>query len=463
MRLRHIYIILFLFVIVNASAQKNLLRYLASQTGSFELQLLNKETKLVPTPLGLTCADSRHDYMVNNGQLYMQINGTGKLFKIDSSLAITRLDNTCYEGYNYGSYSYIRNNKFYNLGGWGFWQFNSGLRYFDTTSKEWFREPINKEVQLAKHMNAIVYPDKQNDLIYVVYQSYPDSYYKLQNEVKNDTMYMQCLNLKTNDWWQEPKILNDKILQETVIGTSAMILPGLGILTESYNHLYLINPTTQKLYEIENEIGGTIMNYVATKNGLYFYKDEKLHIYNPGLDSLVSITLSISKFSEVAKPLYKKITPSITDKIKLNQLPYFIAILLLFTIAVVLFFKNKSLRKMQQNVVGSGFHKKSIEVNKQLEFSDNLTETEKSVMDILLECSKQSTTTSIDQINRALGVKNKEVTIQNKLRSDTLQMINKKFMVFASTSDILVEREKTAMDKRVYQYKINERYLNKIK
>jgi hypothetical protein len=463
MRLRHIYIILFLFVIVNASAQKNLLRYLASQTGSFELQLLNKETKLVPTPLGLTCADSRHDYMVNNGQLYMQINGTGKLFKIDSSLAITRLDNTCYEGYNYGSYSYIRNNKFYNLGGWGFWQFNSGLRYFDTTSKEWFREAINKEVQLAKHMNAIVYPDKQNDLIYVVYQSYPDSYYKLQNEVKNDTMYMQCLNLKTNDWWQEPKILNDKILQETVIGTSAMILPGLGILTESYNHLYLINPTTQKLYEIENEIGGTIMNYVATKNGLYFYKDEKLHIYNPGLDSLVSITLSISKFSEVAKPLYKKITPSITDKIKLNQLPYFIAILLLFTIAVVLFFKNKSLRIMQQNVVGSSFHKKSIEVNKQLEFSDNLTETEKSVMDILLECSKQSTTTSIDQINRALGVKNKEVTIQNKLRSDTLQMINKKFMVFASTSDILVEREKTAMDKRVYQYKINERYLNKIK
>jgi hypothetical protein len=42
-------------------------------------------------------------------------------------------------------------------------------------------------------------------------------------------------------------------------------------------------------------------------------------------------------------------------------------------------------------------------------------------------------------------------------------MINKKFMVFASTNDTLVEREKTALDKRVYQYKLNERYLNKIK
>jgi Mn-dependent DtxR family transcriptional regulator len=96
-------------------------------------------------------------------------------------------------------------------------------------------------------------------------------------------------------------------------------------------------------------------------------------------------------------------------------------------------------------------------------FTDNLTEAEKSVIDILYEFSKKGEPTSIDQINRALGVKNKEVTIQNKLRSDTLQMINKKFMVFASTSDILVEREKTALDKRVYQYKLNERYLNKIK
>jgi len=463
MRLRHTYIILFLFVTLQASAQKNLLRYLASQKGSFELQLLNKETKLVSTPIGLTCTDSKHAYMVNNGQLYFQITGTGKLFKIDSTLGAIRLDNTCFEGYNFGAYSFVRNDKFYNLGGWGFWQFNSGLRYFDTTSKEWFRQPISKEVRMALHMNAVVYPDKINDLIYVVYQSYPNSYYKLQNEIQNDTVYMQCLNLKTNDWWQEPKIVNDKIFQESVFGTSSMILTGLGILTESYNHLYLINPTTQKLYEIENEIGGTIMNYVASKNGLYFYNDEKLHIYNPGLDSLVSITLSMSKFSEVAKPLYKKNTPSFTSKIKLNQLLYFIALLLLFTISIVLFFKNKSLRKMQQTIVGSGFHKKSIEVNKQLEFSDNLTETEKSVLDILIECSKQSIPTSIDQINRALGVKNKEVTIQNKLRSDTLQMINKKFMVFASTSDTLVEREKTALDKRVYQYKINERYLNKIK
>ena len=463
MRLRHTYIILFLFVTLQASAQKNLLRYLASQTGSFELQLFNKETKLVPTPIGLTCTDSKHAYMVNNGQLYFQITGTGKLFKIDSTLGAIRLDNTCFEGYNFGGYSFIRNDKFFNLGGWGFWQFNSGLRYFDTTSKEWFRQPISKEVRMALHMNAVVYPDKINDLIYVVYQSYPNSYYKLQNEIQNDTVYMQCLNLKTNDWWQEPKIVNDKIFQESVIGTSSMILPGLGILTESYNHLYLINPTTQKLYEIENEIGGTIMNYVASKNGLYFYNDEKLHIYNPGLDSLVSITLSMSKFSEVGRPLYKKITPSFTSKIKLNQLLYFIVLLLLFTISIVLFFKNKSFRKMQQTIVGSGFHKKSIEVNKQLEFSDNLTETEKSVLDILYEYSKQGAPTSIDQINRALGVKNKEVTIQNKLRSDTLQMINKKFMVFASTNDTLVEREKTELDKRVYQYKLNERYLNKIK
>jgi len=463
MRLRQLFLLFILLVAIRVPAQKNLLQYLAKQKGSFELQLLNKETKLVPTPVGLTCSDSRHDYFVNDGKLYLQINGTGKLFTIDSSLAITRLDNTCYEGYNYGSYSYIRNNKIYNLGGWGFWQFNSGLRYFDTTSKEWFREPINKEVQLAKHMNALVYPDKENDLIYVAYQLYPNSYVKNPNDVKNDTIYMQCLNLKTNDWWNTPKIFSDKIFLETVLNTNSLVLPGLGILTESYNHLYLINPATQKLYEIENEIGGTIMNYVASKNGLYFYKDEKLHIYNPQLDSLVSLPLSMSKFSEVAKPLYKNATQKFSDKINISKLLFGGGIILLLVIIIILFIKNKQLQKMQQTVAAGGLHKKSIEVNKQVEFSDNLTEIEKSVLDILYEYSKQGAPTSIDQINRALGVKNKEVTIQNKLRSDTLQMINKKFMVFASTNDTLVEREKTALDKRVYQYKLNERYLNKIK
>lgn len=463
MRLRQIFLLFILLIASRVPAQKNLVQFLAKQKGSFELQLLNKETKLVPTPIGLTCADSRHDYFVNDGKLYLQINGTGKLFTIDSSLALIRLDNTCYEGYNYGSYSYVRNNKIYNLGGWGFWQFNSGLRYFDTTSKEWFREPINKEVQLAKHMNALVYPDKVNDLIYVAYESYPNSYVKNPNDVKNDTVYMQCLNLKTNDWWDAPKIFNDKIFLESVLNTNAMIFPGLGILTESYNHLYLINPATQKLYEIENEIGGTIMNYVASKNGLYFYKDEKLHIYNPQLDSLVILPLSMSKFSEVAKPLYKTIKPSFRQKVDMTKLLFGGAIIFLFIIIIILFIKNKQLHKIQQTVGTIGLHKKPIEVNKQVQFSDNLTETEKSVLDILYEYSKQGAPTSIDQINRALGVKNKEVTIQNKLRSDTLQMINKKFMVFASTNDTLVEREKTELDKRVYQYKLNERYLNKIK
>jgi hypothetical protein len=444
-------------------AQKNLLRFLSSQKGSFELQLLNKETKLVQKPVGLTCTDSRHNYMVNNGTLYFQISGTGKLFKVDSTLGAIRLDNTCYEGYNFGSYSYIRNNKFYNLGGWGFWQFNSGLRYFDTTSKEWFREPISKEVKLALHMNAIAYPDKAKDLIYVFYQFYPNSYFKFQTEMKNDTVYLQCLNLATNDWWKEPKIINDQIFQETVINTNALILPGLGVLTESYNHMYLLNPATEKLYEIENEMGGTIANYIVNKSNIYFYNEGKLNIYNAQLDSLVSLTLSANKFTEVAKPLLKKISPKLSDKINVTQFLYGGLILLFILVIGFLSMKLNRLRKFQQTAAGNGFHKKAIEVNKQLEFSDNLTETEKSVIDILYEFSKQGEPTSIDQINRALGVKNKEVTIQNKLRSDTLQMINKKFMVFASTSDILVEREKTALDKRVYQYKLNERYLNKIK
>ena len=76
MRLRQLYLIAILFLANQAPAQKNLLRFLATQKGSFELQLLNRETKLVPTPPGLTCTESSHNYLVNNGSLYFQITGT---------------------------------------------------------------------------------------------------------------------------------------------------------------------------------------------------------------------------------------------------------------------------------------------------------------------------------------------------------------------------------------------------
>ena len=57
MQLRHLYLLAVLLFAIQAPAQKNLLRFLSSQKGSFELQLLNKETKLVPTPAGITCTD----------------------------------------------------------------------------------------------------------------------------------------------------------------------------------------------------------------------------------------------------------------------------------------------------------------------------------------------------------------------------------------------------------------------
>jgi hypothetical protein len=205
------------------------------------------------------------------------------------------------------------------------------------------------------------------------------------------------------------------------------------------------------------------MNYAASNNSLFFYNQGKLNFYNPQLDSLVSMPLSSVKFSDLSKPLIKKLSVSKWKAYNLQLMVLLATLLILCIVIFILIDKNKKLHKLHQNQASNGLYKRQIEVNKQILFSDNLTETEKSVIDILYEFSKKGEPTSIDQINRALGVKNKEVTIQNKLRSDTLQMINKKFMVFASISDALIEREKTTLDKRVYQYKLNERYLNKIK
>lgn len=139
---------------------------------------------------------------------------------------------------------------------------------------------------------------------------------------------------------------------------------------------------------------------------------------------------------------------------------YYFILSAIFLLIIFFMRKRKSIdlpetQKQEKN--------KPLEVDKTSPFLSALNEQERSVLEIILNNSSVGEYTSIDQINHVLGSKNKDATIQNKLRSDCLQMINKKFGVYASTNDALVERERTEFDKRVYQYQINRRYIKKLK
>ena len=96
-------------------------------------------------------------------------------------------------------------------------------------------------------------------------------------------------------------------------------------------------------------------------------------------------------------------------------------------------------------------------------FKANLTETENKLLELLLNNSLQEVMTSVNQMNEVLGLAKKPIKIQNNLRATAVQMINKKFMVYSGVQDELLEKHRTAFDKRFFEYTIQRKYLSKVK
>ena len=128
-----------------------------------------------------------------------------------------------------------------------------------------------------------------------------------------------------------------------------------------------------------------------------------------------------------------------------------------------LLYKYRKLLKSSKGVIIQENQGEPIQFNRSLSFEENLTSQELAVFELLIDNSSNNKLTSIDEINRVLGTKNKDIAVQKNIRSEVLQSLNERFQIYSTTSDLLVERERAEFDKRIYLYKINAAYLFKFK
>jgi hypothetical protein len=96
-------------------------------------------------------------------------------------------------------------------------------------------------------------------------------------------------------------------------------------------------------------------------------------------------------------------------------------------------------------------------------FSDTLTTVEKGLLELILKNSAAGKMTSVLQVNEVLGIARKDVKSQNNIRASTLQMINHKFIAYSGLNDELIMKQRTAFDKRFFEYFIHAKYIHKVK
>jgi hypothetical protein len=81
---------------------------------------------------------------------------------------------------------------------------------------------------------------------------------------------------------------------------------------------------------------------------------------------------------------------------------------------------------------------------------------------MLIAKSKTGLTASITEINYILGVKDKNIGMQKKVRSDIFKSINDKFNIFSNSDEILIKSIRSESDKRYYEYMIDKETIESI-
>jgi hypothetical protein len=215
------------------------------------------------------------------------------------------------------------------------------------------------------------------------------------------------------------------------------------LLNFSKNLVYTLKPSiTTELIQFKNK----------HQNNLNYTIGNTLYIFDRTLDSLFTFKFEPTVFEKTNIPIYS----SVPQKINLNN-KYLIGLLILLIIIVNIIVVIKLKNKTRKNI-------QSIEIDKRdiKDFINSLDEIEKIVVKHILENAKESQNTTTNQLNKLMGTDKKEFKVQNNIRSEMILNINKKFKLFSTTNDELIERERAEVDKRFMEYNLNKLYIKKL-
>ncbi|MEO5947087.1 MAG: hypothetical protein ABIP79_09740 [Chitinophagaceae bacterium] len=388
----------------------------------------------------------------NNKGLYAALNGSGELYKAsqqNKGVVFKRIDSTVYFGSNFDSFIFSYHDTIYSLGGYGFWKTNGLLRYYIEQRHEWEIIKLNKEVPL-KIGNAydLIWYDQLNGKIYFGFikegpstTTNKDSENSIHYEtIVLDLVKKEWLNLGTLSPFLKNDLTNITNISSSPFGQMIAFRTKNLVLDYSKNKIYRLSDAKQReLEELSTSTGNNHVNYFIDSTFFSWLSSKDL------VDSLVFEKKDLILLDE---KIYSEVPSiSIDSKPGNNGKKYLVLILsgLLVAGAGYYFWKKKKLQ--------DSFPKRQEENDNG--FTIAFSPLELDLLNTILNNSSKGAYTSIEEVNKALGVSKKNIETQKKQRSDIITTINRKYAYSKRTQQELIEKRRTEFDKRSFEYFIN--------
>jgi hypothetical protein len=397
---------------------------------------LTVENYMIPVE-GTIYASNGQEIIKDKKNLYVNIQQTGFVYQLfsqkDSLLEFRRIDRTFNINYNIGCYNFIHQDHIYSYGGYGFWKSNGHIRQFNQLDKEWDIVPMNYEIFSSSYR---WYSNKAEKL-FVPFQSFVNSGLKLipenQLESKWESYY---LDLKLKTWFKlgmlDPTVR--KLFGEDKNPTGFLSVNN-GFLHIINDEIYFFNFIDNKIYRsIKSDYNQFYIRRIEFRN-TFEYKGQ-IYFYYPSSGKFEIVPFKLSNFELLKFPIWRRDNGS--DK--------YVAFILLF-ILIIFFITRYFKQKIQQRIVLS-----QLKHLKEKSVSQAFVGTEISLIDLLLQASLVNEKIEIYQINHVLGIKDKNVGLQKKVRSDVINGINDKYKIITNGPNPLIVSIRKEDDKRFLEY-----------
>lgn len=427
-----------------------------------------------------------HQYLIKSLKgLFLGVEGTGCIYRVEEGangwLDVVRVDSTVYAGNNFCAANFTIDSSIYSFGGYGFWRTNGLLKTFNGFSKEWDVIPLSDEkpsifcesasgvfwtdmdssaADTRKYGTAYA-PSKfwinpQKRLFYEITQrkvneAISDSSMGFQNQF---TPVVNVLDLRSKKWTQLGFLID--------YGWHHLVQTPWGLLVlANSDNIYLADFTknTRKA-SLEAYMPAYRKFFASNPPQIFFYADG--HIYLGSIDGnyFDSIPFKVSHFISSEKPLYRSYRNSSSGLSLPDFLvsPWFLypsGIVVGILLGFILLGKFKT-NSQKKNTSWKAIFSTSVSTAERVNM---LTQTEKSLIELISTLSLKGENASIDEVNKVIGVAGKNEPIKRRVRSEIINSVNEKWMIISASREKLIHSVKSPEDKRAREYFISTEIL----
>lgn len=387
--------------------------------------------------------------LIRKGELYIYISATGMLYKcagnIDAdSLRFDRIDKTEHYGYNINAKAFLHKDRFYNIGGYGFWRWNGQLRFFNDRSADWKIERLNREIPVV--LNPPGFPQwksrKGNQLISLGYVSANSTEKVPEQERVKSIDSVISLDLDRTNWTVLGK-LNPTLDALSKAEYTLRSMLDSGVVVDINENIQYLNLLDNKIYSLSNQ---DILNFFYSNivQKVSWYHDGQIYATILGEWQVDSIKIGYQDFTYTGEQVYTTSNPS--SSLISGSL------LAILAIAGYWFYK-KSKKGVQPKDPRSKTEDQGA-VRSPYPVKEVFEEVEKALLRMLMEnMAIRNSRTATDEVNRVLGMASKSGDMQKRKRSDVIRSINAKYRLLVPEKDVeLIDRVKSDLDARLYEY-----------